>query len=88
MKGWLTDRLAWMDGEIANAYGAAPPVFNQDGGEVGSGFTLTMTAQAMGGGGQNRVVLIDAGARWQYKDDGSDQGTESYSVSSLIGAAL
>ncbi|UCG57736.1 MAG: CotH kinase family protein [Phycisphaerales bacterium] len=44
MKGWLEDRMAWMDGEIGRTLASAPPVFNQHGGHVGEGFRLTMTA--------------------------------------------
>jgi hypothetical protein len=37
MKQWLTSRLLWIDSQFF-----APPVFNQDGGQVSSGFNLTM----------------------------------------------
>jgi len=37
MKQWLATRLQWIDGQFF-----APPVFNQDGGQVSSGFNLTM----------------------------------------------
>ncbi|MDI6450379.1 CotH kinase family protein [Anaerobaca lacustris] len=42
MKGWLTERLAWMDDRIAIEYAAAPPAFNQQGGHVETGFVLAM----------------------------------------------
>jgi hypothetical protein len=37
MKNWLSDRLTWMDTQLP-----APPVFNQNGGPVESGFELTI----------------------------------------------
>jgi len=43
MKGWLTDRLMWMDGQIAMECAAAPPSFSQQAGHVTPGFELTMT---------------------------------------------
>lgn len=42
MKGWLTERLAWMDDRIAVEFAAAPPAFNQQGGHVETGFILAM----------------------------------------------
>jgi len=44
MKGWIEDRLIWMDREIGREFAAAPPVFNQQGGHVTEGFNLTMAA--------------------------------------------
>ncbi len=44
MKGWLEARLAWMDGQIATEFAAAPPAFNRQGGHVDAGFPLEMTA--------------------------------------------
>jgi hypothetical protein len=41
MKQWLATRLQWIDGQFF-----APPVFNQDGGQVSSGFNLTMNSPA------------------------------------------
>jgi len=38
MKNWLIARLAWMDAQFT-----PPPVFNQDGGPVQTGFQLTMS---------------------------------------------
>lgn len=43
MQGWLHDRLAWMDSRIASQFAAAPPAFNRQGGQVESGFLLTMS---------------------------------------------
>jgi hypothetical protein len=37
MKQWLATRLQWIDSQFP-----APPVFSQDGGQVASGFNLTM----------------------------------------------
>jgi hypothetical protein len=42
MKGWLTQRLAWMDDRIAVEFAVAPPAFNQQGGHVETGFILAM----------------------------------------------
>jgi len=44
MKGWLTDRLKWMDGQIAMECAAVPPSFSRQGGHVTPGFELTLTA--------------------------------------------
>ena len=52
MKDWITDRLDWMDWEIAGEFGAAPPVFyvnggRQDaGGHIQSGDVLAIEAPA------------------------------------------
>ena len=46
MKGWLTDRVKWMDGQIATEFAPAPPSFSSQGGHVTPGFELTMTAPA------------------------------------------
>jgi len=43
MQTWLANRLAWMDGQIAAEMAPAPPSFNQQGGQVASGFALTMS---------------------------------------------
>ena len=43
MQGWLSQRLAWMDGQIAMEFAPAPPAFNRQGGQVDSGFLLTMS---------------------------------------------
>jgi hypothetical protein len=44
MKGWLEERLAWMDSRIAIEFAAAPPNFNLQGGHFDHGFDLAMTA--------------------------------------------
>ncbi len=41
MKGWLRDRIAWMDSTFVS-----PPVFSKAGGAVEPGFQLTITAPA------------------------------------------
>ncbi len=46
MKGWLTDRLKWMDSQIAIDCAPAPPSFSVQGGRVTPGFALTMTSAA------------------------------------------
>lgn len=43
MQTWLANRLAWMDSQIAVEMAPAPPAFNRQGGQVESGFPLTMT---------------------------------------------
>ncbi len=43
MKGWLRDRLQWLDGQIATEFAPAPPAFGQQGGQVDTGFALAMT---------------------------------------------
>jgi len=40
MKGWLTDRVVWMDQTIAKEYAPAPIVFSQQGGHVDWGYAL------------------------------------------------
>ena len=44
MKGWLDDRLTWMDAQIATEFATAPPLFNRQGGQVDPGFNLAMSA--------------------------------------------
>jgi hypothetical protein len=44
MKGWLDDRLTWMDRQIGSEYAPAAPAFNQQGGYISPGFELAMTA--------------------------------------------
>ena len=44
MEGWLTDRLKWMDSQIAIDCAAAPPSFSRQGGHVAPGFELAMSA--------------------------------------------
>ena len=56
MKGWLNQRLAWMDDRIAVEYAAAPPTFNQQGGHVETGF----------------ILAVDGPGTIYYTFDGSD----------------
>ncbi|MCU0915987.1 MAG: CotH kinase family protein [Planctomycetes bacterium] len=44
MKGWLADRLTWMDSQAALEFAPAPPAFSRQGGQVPPGFELAMTA--------------------------------------------
>ena len=44
MKGWLQDRLNWMDSQIGRDYAGPSPTFNQQGGYANPGFELIMTA--------------------------------------------
>jgi len=44
MRGWIADRLAWMDGRIATEFAAAPPAFNPHGGHFSDRLDLTMAA--------------------------------------------
>jgi hypothetical protein len=44
MKGWLQNRLVWMDSQIATEFAAPPPVFSPQGGHAESGFNVVMTA--------------------------------------------
>ena len=46
MKGWLADRVKWMDGQIATEFAPAPPSFSVQGGRVTPGVELAMTAPA------------------------------------------
>ena len=46
MKGWLTDRLKWMDSQIAIDCAPAPPSFSVQGGYVTPGFALAMSSTA------------------------------------------
>jgi hypothetical protein len=71
-KTWLSNRLIWMDGAVAEEFGAEPPAFSHNRGQVDTQFALKMTIPA---GGQSSLTLIEKGAFWYYKDDGSDQGT-------------
>ncbi|MFC1636482.1 CotH kinase family protein, partial [Planctomycetota bacterium] len=45
MKGWLEDRLTWMDSQIASEFGSPPPTFNPQGGHFVDGLDLTMSAR-------------------------------------------
>ncbi|MBN2130968.1 MAG: CotH kinase family protein, partial [Sedimentisphaerales bacterium] len=44
MKGWLAQRLVWMDGRIAVEMAPAPPTFSTQGGYVEPGSNLTMSS--------------------------------------------
>ncbi len=44
MKNWITNRVAWMDSQIAMQYAPAPPTFGRQGGQVPNPFDLTMSA--------------------------------------------
>ena len=44
MKGWLEDRLTWMDSQIAAEFGSAPPDLNPAGGHFDDSLNLTMSA--------------------------------------------
>jgi hypothetical protein len=46
MKGWLADRLTWMDAQIGNEFAPPPPTFNKQGGQVETGFALEIAAPA------------------------------------------
>ncbi len=46
MKGWLVDRLTWLDSEIAAEYAAVPPAFSQQGGHVEQGDILAMASSS------------------------------------------
>ena len=43
MSDWLVQRLDWMDSQIGYEFAAAPPVFNQQGGQFDHSFELSMT---------------------------------------------
>ncbi len=55
LKPWLVARMDWIDSQFT-----APPVFNQDGGEVDSGFGLTISLPA----GESGIIY--------YTVDGTD----------------
>ncbi len=44
MKGWLSNRLTWMDSQIAFELAPPGPTFSQQGGQVDHNFNLTMSA--------------------------------------------
>ena len=45
MKGWLDDRLTWMDNQIATELGSPPPTFIPAGGYFGDHLDLTMNTR-------------------------------------------
>ena len=45
MKGWLEDRLTWMDNRIALEFGSPPPSFDPQSGHFDEGLNLTMSAR-------------------------------------------
>ena len=58
MKQWLTQRLPWMETQSRGTSGLAqPPGFNQYGGNVNTGFDLTMTEPNGWGGSQIYYTL-------------------------------
>lgn len=44
LKTWLQQRTGWVDTQMAIEFAPKPPLFNQDGGDVSTGFELTMTS--------------------------------------------
>jgi len=44
MKGWLENRLTWMDAEIGRQFAAPPPSFDRQSGHFDQSLTLKMTA--------------------------------------------
>jgi hypothetical protein len=43
MKGWLSDRLRWLDSQIAAEFAPAPPTFSRQGGHVEADFPLALS---------------------------------------------
>jgi hypothetical protein len=65
MQQWLAGRLAWMDSQIATDFAPAPPIFNQQGGHVESGFALAMAGTGTvyyTTNGTDPKSLVDAGS--------------------------
>ncbi|MFZ2147039.1 MAG: CotH kinase family protein, partial [Sedimentisphaerales bacterium] len=75
MKGWLEERLTWMDTQIGTEFAAAPPVFSRQGGEISAGDTLSMT-----GLGRSPIIY--------YTLDGSDPRSTTVSLPSIISTTL
>jgi hypothetical protein len=75
MKGWLEDRLTWMDTQIGTEFAAAAPLFSQQGGEFSAGDTLSMT-----GLGRSPIIY--------YTLDGSDPRLMMVSLPSSISTTL
>ena len=74
MKGWLSDRLTWMDAQIGKEYAAPGPTLSPAGGAVEPGTALSLHAQAgtiyysldgtdpiEGQGGRSRSVSVYSG---------------------------
>ncbi|MFT4550689.1 MAG: hypothetical protein ACI8XO_005046, partial [Verrucomicrobiales bacterium] len=78
MKDWLTQRMTWIETQSRGTSGLArPPSYNQYGGEVASGFDLTMSDPNAWGG-----------ADIYYTTDGSDPRVAGNAVgmsSTLVG---
>ena len=75
MKGWLEERLTWMDAQIGTEFAAAPPLFSRQGGEISAGDTLSMTSL-----GRSPVIY--------YTLDGSDPRLTTVSPPSSISFTL
>ncbi|HUU20020.1 MAG TPA: CotH kinase family protein, partial [Sedimentisphaerales bacterium] len=75
MKGWLEERLTWMDTQIGTEFAAAAPIFSQQGGEFSAGDTLSMT-----GLGRSPIIY--------YTLDGSDPRLTTVSLPSSISTTL
>ena len=66
MKGWIADRLTWMDDRIGTQYAAKPPVYSRNNYQVGGGFDLEITSPS---------------GTIYYTVDGSDPRSDTGSVS-------
>jgi hypothetical protein len=75
MKGWLEERLTWMDTQIGTEFAAAAPIFSQQGGEISAGDTLSMTSL-----GRSPIIY--------YTLDGSDPRLTTISLPSNISTTL
>lgn len=77
MKNWLTARLAWIETQSQGTTGnALPPVFNQYGGNVSSGFALTLSDPNAW-----------PGATLYYTTDGQDPRLPSDTITLLADSA-
>ncbi|MHC4463830.1 MAG: CotH kinase family protein, partial [Planctomycetota bacterium] len=70
MKGWLEQRLTWMDTQIGIEFAAVPPLFSQQGGQVPSGFDLTM-------GGSSGTIWYTTDGNDPRLPTGGSQGTST-----------
>jgi len=75
MKGWLEERLTWMDTQVGTEFAAAPPIFSQQGGEISAGDTLSMTS-------------LGRSPQIYYTLDGSDPRLTTVSLPSSISTTL